>query len=76
MKKQIYTVISELFEIDISQVNDSFSMDTFSNWDSIMHIMLIAELEDKFSITFEPDEIARINSLELLLEHLRLKVKR
>ena len=48
------------FEIEMSK-------DEIISWDSIAHLNLIVELEDKLSITFNIDEIESITCLRSLL---------
>ncbi len=53
----------EAFEVDKDQVQ-RFSRDNTAQWDSIGHMRLIAALEDKFEVEFEPEEMIDIISFE------------
>jgi len=63
MSKKLFKIVSDVFEINISDVDNTFSKDNYANWDSIMHLVLIAELEHEFDVTFSPESIENINSL-------------
>jgi acyl carrier protein len=43
------------------------------SWDSIAHLNLIVEIEDQLGITFQIEEIEKINSLSRLLTLINIK---
>lgn len=50
--------------IDASTLNSNLNYQDISEWDSVGHMALIAELEDTFDIMFETDDIIDFNSYE------------
>ena len=50
--------------IDESLVNSTLSYQSVSQWDSVGHMGLIAELEDAFGIQMETDDIVGFNSFD------------
>ena len=38
----------------------------FAKWDSLNHLNLIVELEDEFNVSFEPEDIAEMKSLDII----------
>lgn len=42
-------------------------------WDSMGHMVLLSELEERFNIEFEPEEMIQIKSFDEGLEVLRKK---
>ena len=71
MEEKLYKIFSDVFELDISKINDSISMDSLGQWDSIMHLVLMAEIEYHFNIPFSPDSIGEIHSLRDALDKLK-----
>ena len=47
---------------DQDHVNDKLEYNSISEWDSIGHMTLISELEDKFSISIDTDDIIDFSS--------------
>jgi len=45
-------------------VSDDISQSNFVKWDSLNHLNLVVELEDEFGVSFEPEDIAEMKSLE------------
>ena len=50
------------FEIDKSALNSSLEYQSISQWDSVGHMALMAELEDAFDIMLEMDDIIDFGS--------------
>lgn len=55
-------IFSQVLEIHDEQDAVSASMETVANWDSMAHIFLILSVEQRFRISFTPEEAALITS--------------
>ena len=62
MRERIKEVLKRVFELD--EVSDDISQSNFVKWDSLNHLNLVVELEDEFGVSFEPEDIAEMKSLE------------
>ena len=51
-------IFAEVFSVPEKMVNDSLDLRDISSWDSMSHMMLIARVEEAFSVEFTGDEIA------------------
>lgn len=74
MKDRIKEVLRRVFELD--EVCDNISQTTCARWDSLNHLNLIVELEDEFNVSFEPEDIAEMKSLDMIekkLSHFSLE---
>ena len=54
----------EAFDIKEESLDSDFKYNSISEWDSIGHMVLIAELEDSFEISMEMDDIIDFSSYE------------
>ena len=72
--------MAEIFEVDVNKLPESFNQQDVENWDSLRHLSLIVELESAFGISFEPEEISKMNSFQSVIkftkEKLPVEVKR
>lgn len=68
IKNQVKEVMAEVFEMDIVNIQDDASQKSISAWDSLDHLNLIVELEEKFNISFEPEEIGDMITLDKIIE--------
>lgn len=64
MKEQILIIMSEVFELDILDFPNEVNQEQIDNWDSLRHLNLIVELEEAFDVSFEPEEISEMISIE------------
>ena len=63
-------VFIETFDLDKKYLNDKLEYNTIEAWDSIGHMQMIAELEDKFNIELEMDDIINFSSYNKGIELL------
>jgi acyl carrier protein len=56
-------IFAEVFSIPEKTVSDALALREISSWDSMSHMMLIARMEEAFSIEFTGDEIADFRSV-------------
>ena len=54
----------EAFDIKEESLDSDFKYNSISEWDSIGHMGLIAELEDSFEISMEMDDIIDFSNYE------------
>lgn len=73
MEDRIKKVMSDVFNIDVSLINNESSPDNIENWDSLKHMNLIIALEEEFEIEFDDDEIVDSMNCALILNILNSK---
>lgn len=56
-------IFSKNLKIPAQKLNDDVSIDEESSWDSVTHLMMISEIENKFEIKFTIDEIVSLDTL-------------
>ena len=65
MDKEKYNkAFMEAFNIQEESLDHDLKYESISEWDSIGHMGLIAELEDSFDISMEMDDIIDFSSYE------------
>lgn len=72
MEKKVLDIIKETFDLDA--VDSSCSQDSCESWDSMGQLNLVAELEDAFDVSFDPEEIATMKSVADILCILNSKL--
>ena len=66
VKNDIKYVMSAVFEVPISEINDDSSTDSFEAWDSIKHLSLILALEEEFDISIPDEEVGNMVNFKLI----------
>ena len=72
LKTKIKKIMEEIFEENITDDFDKFKA---KNWDSFMHLDLVVKLEEEFGISFSPEEIGMMNSLDNILNVITCKLE-
>ena len=68
IKIKVIDVISNVFNIEKSKINQKMNSDNVDGWDSLKHMNLIIALEEEFNINFQDFEIIQINSFKKIIE--------
>ena len=70
MSKKLYDIISKVFSVQISEINDESSPETIESWDSFNGLILVDELESSFNIKFSVSEIIDVKNVKDVKRHL------
>jgi len=70
MSKKLYDIISKVFSIQISEINDESSPETIESWDSFNGLILVDELESNFNIKFSVSEIVDVKNVKDIKRYL------
>lgn len=61
--EQLYQAFATSLDISLSEINDELAYNEIPQWDSTAHMILIAELEDQFTIMLDTDDIIDMSSV-------------
>lgn len=70
-ESRILTILSNIFNEPIENINNKSSPDTIGSWDSLSHMKLVIALEEEFNIEFSDDQIVDMISVELIFLTLK-----
>jgi len=70
MSKKLYDIISKVFSVQISEINDESSPETIESWDSFNGLILVDELESNFNIKFSVSEIVDVKNVKDIKRNL------
>ena len=59
-------VLANVFGIDVSTIDETTSVDTVAEWDSLKHLNLVLALEEKFNVTLTEEQTVQILSYPLI----------
>ena len=63
MSEKLYQIISKVFNVESSKINDETSPENLEEWDSFNFYVLLDELEYEFNIKFDLDETLEIKKV-------------
>lgn len=64
---ELKTIMSNVFEIPLTDINNESSPDNLVQWDSLKHMELVIEVENYFRVDFPEEAIIESLNFELLL---------
>ena len=63
MSKKLYEIVSKVFNVDDSKINDETSPENLEEWDSFNFYVLLDEIENEFDMKFDLDESLDIKKI-------------
>ena len=63
MSEKLYQIISKVFNVDVSRINDETSPENLEEWDSFNFYVLLVEIEKEFDMKFDLDETFEIKKI-------------
>jgi acyl carrier protein len=63
MSEKLYQIISRVFNVDKSIINDETTSENLEEWDSFNFYVLLDEIENEYDIKFDLDETLDIKKI-------------
>jgi acyl carrier protein len=61
---KLLNLLSEVFKVDVSNINDETSPENLSAWDSFNTLKMIMELENEFNVKLPLEDVVSIKSVK------------
>lgn len=68
MREKIISLIEEVLNLPAGSINEDTMIGDVEEWDSLAHVMIIGELEEKLGISIPLDEAIELTGMKELLE--------
>jgi acyl carrier protein len=65
-EKELRDAMATAFEVDPSTIDESTSIDTVGEWDSLKHLTLVLVLEETFNVSFTEEQTVEMLSYPLI----------
>jgi len=69
--KEVKEILAKVLEIDIATIFDNAIQKDIAKWDSLQHLNLIVEIEDKYDISIDPEDISEMLSIDKIIEIIK-----
>jgi acyl carrier protein len=73
MDKILQDFLEDLFDESIEKISSAENFHDLDAWDSLLYVNLVMGLQKKFSISLSKEEIAKLTSLNGILNVLKEK---
>ena len=74
MNDEVKSIMAAVFRTDIENITENLNQKDVNFWDSLRHLNLVVELEEKFKISFEPEEIAEMITFNKVIYYINQKL--
>lgn len=68
VESRIHQIVADIFGVPVETVTSDSSPDTIETWDSLKHLELVLSMEQELGVTFDPEEIAEMLDVELVVD--------
>ena len=72
VKENLQDIFRRIFDDDSILLFDEMTADDIEDWDSLMHMRLVLEIESEYQIEIPINEIPKINSLRDFYKYIRI----
>lgn len=73
MKTKVKEVLATIFELEVNDISDDLKQENLADWDSLQHLNVMIALEEAFELSFEPDEIADMVTIDKIVDTIKAK---
>ncbi len=79
MKRPIFldvaAIMEGLFNLPTNSIQLESSMDNIEQWDSLQHINVIVDIEQRYGIEFSPEEVTNLNTVQAIVDRIEQKLE-
>jgi acyl carrier protein len=65
-EEDLRQVLADILDLEASAINETASVDTIKQWDSLKHLNLVLALEERFGVTLTEEQTVQILSYPLI----------
>ena len=74
MENELIKLMSTVFSVDTSQINEKTTSNSLAQWDSVNHLSLIITLEEYYDINFSEDEMVELIDFKAIEKCVKKKL--
>lgn len=73
--EKIIEIVASTCDVDKSEVTENSTVGDFPAWDSVGHLSILANVEEAFDISFEPEEMMEMEDVNDIVEMVTKKLQ-
>jgi acyl carrier protein len=70
----VIDIMAGLFGLSPESLTLDSSMETVGQWDSLQHINVIVDVEQRFGIVLSPEEVVQLHSVRAIVDIVQAKL--
>ncbi len=72
---EVINILSDLFNVSPEELGPESSQDTVEGWDSLQHVNIVLDVEQRFNITLSPPEIEEMLTVQAIADIVNKKTQ-
>lgn len=68
---KLHKLLSDILRMDADKINEQTSPDNTASWDSFNGLMIAAELEKQFDVSFDMEEVVNTKNVGDIIRNLK-----
>ena len=68
--KKLKNIFINIFQMKNKDIDNNSSMKNIEKWDSLNHIGLINEIEEKFNLHFNDEDIVKMTNFKIIINKI------
>ena len=68
--KKLKNIFINIFQMENKDIDNNSSMKNIEKWDSLNHIGLINEIEEKFNLHFNDEDIVKMTNFKIIINKI------
>lgn len=72
--EQVKDTAADVLGVPAASLTGASSPESVESWDSVQHLSLVMALEQRFNVSFDPDEIEKMRSIQSMADELSRKL--
>lgn len=72
---EVISILSDLFNVSPEELGPDSSPDTVKGWDSLQHVNIVLDVEQRFNITLSPTEIEEMLTVQDIVDIVNKKIQ-
>ena len=70
LSEEVQQIVATTLDVEPTSISLETDQESLAIWDSLAHINVITALEARYGVEFEVEEIAAMNSVQAIVDHL------
>lgn len=74
VKEEVFKIIASVCETEVENINEETTIGDFPGWDSMGQLAILQQVEEKFDISFDPEEMMDLEDVNDIIKSVEDKL--
>ncbi len=74
VQEEVFKIVASVCETEVENINGETTIGDFPGWDSMGQLAILQQVEEKFDISFEPEEMMELEDVNDIVKSVEEKL--